>query len=118
MAIGIPGVNEENLYALFEDDMELYISALSSFLVNTPMALNKLRNVSQETLQDYSICVHGIKGTCASICAEEARKKALELEMMSKNGDLPGVLAANEIFLKYMENLLDNLQKWLKNYES
>jgi HPt (histidine-containing phosphotransfer) domain-containing protein len=115
MAIGIPGEDEQGFLDLFEGDMELYVTILSTFVGKTPGVLTSLRNVSQATLADYTNNIHGLKGACANICAEEARKTALKLEMMAKAGDLSGVLAENEAFLKYMEEFMVRLQSWLKN---
>jgi HPt (histidine-containing phosphotransfer) domain-containing protein len=116
MAIGIPGVDEQIFADLFEGDTALYVSILSSFVGKTPGVLNSLRKVSQATLADYTNNIHGLKGACANICAEEARKTAQKLEMTAKSGDLPGVLAENEAFLKYMEELLVQLQNWLRDH--
>jgi HPt (histidine-containing phosphotransfer) domain-containing protein len=115
MAIGISGVDEQIFADLFEGDTALFVSIASSFVGKTPGVLNSLRKVSQATLADYTNNIHALKGACANICAEEARKTALKLEMAAKAGDLPGVLAGNEAFLKYMEELLARLQNWLKN---
>jgi HPt (histidine-containing phosphotransfer) domain-containing protein len=114
MAIGIPGIDEKSFLDLFEGNMELYVSVLGAFVGKIPGVLTSLRNVSQATLADYTITIHGLKGSCANICAEEARKTALKLEMMAKAGDLSGILANNEAFLKYMDNLIIDLQNWLK----
>jgi HPt (histidine-containing phosphotransfer) domain-containing protein len=116
MVINIPGVDDGVFKDLFDGDEELYISILNIFVNKTPGVLKKLAAVSSETLTEYANNIHGLKGTCANICAEEARKAAMRLETMSRNGDLAGVLAENGPFLKYMEELLGNLQDWLKNH--
>jgi hypothetical protein len=54
-----------------------------------------------------------VKSTSDSIGAEEARKMALELEMLAKAGDLAGVLAKNGALIQYVKVLLGNIQKWL-----
>ncbi|MDR0473832.1 MAG: Hpt domain-containing protein [Treponema sp.] len=118
MAIGLPGVDEGSVLKLFEGDMEFYQTVLRSFIANLPETLNKMRNVTKETLQDYALVAHNINSICASIGAEDARKESSKLEMMAKAGDLPGVLAANEAFLNYMENLLEGFQNWLDNYQN
>ncbi|MDR2942853.1 MAG: Hpt domain-containing protein [Treponema sp.] len=115
MALNIPGVDESIFNDLFEGDEELYISILRIFMDKAPNVLSKIAEVSEEKLADYANIIHGLKGTCANICAEDARKAALKLETMSRNGDLQGVLADNGPFIKYMEELMGNLQNWLKN---
>jgi HPt (histidine-containing phosphotransfer) domain-containing protein len=117
MAFGIPGVDEEKFFDLFDNDMELYIIVLRTFVTSTPSTLDKLRNVSQETLPNYATHIHGVKGTTTNIGAEEARQKAIKLEAMAKAGDFSGVQAGNEAFLKYMDDLLDNLKNWIDNYK-
>jgi HPt (histidine-containing phosphotransfer) domain-containing protein len=116
MAIGIPGINEQSFVNLFEGDMELYMFVLRTFVGKTPEVLNRLRGLSQATLPDYTNTIHALKGACANVCAEEARETAAKLEMMAKAGDLSGVLAGNEAFLNYMDDLLLGLQNWLKNH--
>jgi len=117
MAIGVPGIDEAIFNDLLDGDVDLYVSLLTSFVGKTPSVLSKLATVSKETLPDYSTTVHGLKGACANICAEEARKAALKLEQMSRAGDLAGVLAENDAFLKYVEELTGRLQDWLKKHQ-
>jgi HPt (histidine-containing phosphotransfer) domain-containing protein len=116
MAIGIPGIDEAIFQDLMEGDEELYKSVLSSFVTKTPTVLTKLAAVSQATLAEYANNIHALKGACANICAEEARKMAYSLEQKSRAGDLTGVLAENGPFLKYVEDLLVKLQNWLKKH--
>jgi HPt (histidine-containing phosphotransfer) domain-containing protein len=116
MALNIKGVDEDTFNSLFDGDEALFASVLETFIEKTPSVLGKLASVSKETLHDYATTVHGFKGACANICAEEARKKALKLETMSKDGDLSGVLAENGSFLKYVEDLMGNLQNWIRNH--
>ena len=118
MTINIPGVDAEKGLDLYDDDFDIYLSVLRSYLSNTPSALDKLRNVSAETLQDYAISVHGVKGTSTTIGAEETRKVAYKLEEMAKAGNLTGVLAGNEAFIKQVENLLAGIKSWLEKYDA
>jgi hypothetical protein len=41
---------------------------------------------------------------------------ALELEMMGKAGDLNGILAKNDTLIKYVKELIVNVQKYLEKY--
>ena len=114
MNIEIPGVDVQRGLELYDGDEEIYLTVLQSYADNTPAALDKLRNLSAETLPDYVAAIHGIKGTSATIGAEELRKTAAQLEAMAAAGDLTGLLAQNEAFLKRADNLIDAIQKWLK----
>jgi len=112
MAIGIPGIDEGIFSDLMDGDEELYASVLSSFIEKTPSVVSKLSSVTKETLADYAINVHGFKGACANICAEEARKMAYSLELKAKAGDLAGVQAEIGPFVKYIEDLMPKLKDW------
>jgi len=112
--IKIPGVDAEAALELLDDDMDIYLAVLNSYVVNTPGALDNLRNVTKETLPDYAINVHGVKGICAGIGALEASEKCKKLEMMAKAGDLEGVLAINSEVVKSIENLVVNIKTWLE----
>jgi len=116
MAIGVPGIDENSFQELYEGDVSTYKDVLHSFIDKTPSVLTKLSTVTKETLADYAITVHGLKGACATICAEEARKAAFSMEQKSRAGDLNGVLAENKAFIKSVEDLLVTLQNWIKSH--
>jgi len=116
MAIGIPGVDEAIFNDLFDGDEDLFITVLTTFVEKTPGSLAKLANPTKETLADYAILVHGVKGACANICAEDLRQKALKLEQLSRGGDLESVLVGNAPFIKEMEDMVERAKNWLKNH--
>ena len=118
MVIDIPGVDHGRVMELYNGNMKIFMPVLRSYLSVIPDSLAKLSQVSAETLPQYTITVHGVKGTSDSIGAEEARKMALELEMLAKAGDLSGVLAKNEALIAYEKELLDNIQKWLAKVDA
>jgi len=116
MAIGIPGVDEAIFNDLLDGDEDLFKTVLSTFVDKTPGSLAKLANPTQETLENYRITVHAIKGACANICAEDLRKKALDLEMKAKGGDLAGVQAGNGALIKEVEEMVERSKVWLKSH--
>jgi HPt (histidine-containing phosphotransfer) domain-containing protein len=117
MALGIYGIDDGIFNDLMDGDEDLYISVLSSFISRTPDVLIKLKNVTKETLADYATTVHGFKGACANICAEEARKMAYSLELKAKAGDWAGVQAENGPFLKYIDELMPKLKDWFGKHQ-
>jgi HPt (histidine-containing phosphotransfer) domain-containing protein len=114
MAIGIPGVDENIYNDLLDGNEELFTTVLGIFVEKTPDTLAKLANPTKETLADYAITVHGLKGACANICAEELREKAFKLEQLSRAGDLNSVLAENAPFLMDVQDMVERGKKWLK----
>ena len=110
--IEIPGVDAETGSALYGGNMQIYISVLRSFVNNALTVIEKLRNVTEETLPDYVINVHGLKGICAGIAAEKVRGEAYNLEMMGRANDLAGILAGNEALIKDAEDLTAGIKAW------
>jgi len=116
MAINIQGVDEAIFQDLLDGDEDLFKTVLTTFVDKTPGSLAKLANPTQETLEDYRILVHAVKGACANICAEELRKKAYDLEMKAKGGDLAGIQAGNASFIKEVEDMVARSGAWLKSH--
>jgi CheY-like chemotaxis protein len=112
--IKIPGVDTEKGLSLYVGDTKVYLSLLRSYIANTPKVLEKLRSVCAENLSDYVITVHGLKGTSAGIGAEAVRALALELENLSRAGDLKAVLAKNDKLIADAEIIVSNVKEWLE----
>jgi len=117
MALGIPGIDEGAFADLMDGDEDLYLSVLSSYIDKTPAVVSKLSAVTKGTLADYATTVHGFKGACANICAEDARKMAYSLELKSKAGDWDGVQAENGPFLTYIDTLMPKLKDWYDKHK-
>jgi len=111
--IEIPGVDTKKALALYAGDVDIYLPLLRSYIENTPGTLEKLKNVTAENLSSYVISVHGLKGTSAGIGAEKIREAALELENISRAGDLQGVLARNGKLIADTEVIVANVKAWL-----
>ena len=113
----IPDVDMKQGLSFWGGDMSLYLSILHSFADNIPISLEKIRDVAIETLNNYRISVHGLKGTSASIGAERISKSAAYLEALAQNGDLPGILSENGRFIRDMENIVSDIRKWLNQHD-
>jgi signal transduction histidine kinase/CheY-like chemotaxis protein/HPt (histidine-containing phosphotransfer) domain-containing protein len=118
IVIDIPGVNAESGIFLYGGDKEIYLSILRSFALNTPGILDELRIVSRETLPNYIISVHGLKGSCAGIGAEAVRKAASDLETISRAGNLDEVLAQNDKLIEDAQTVIADVKAWLENYDA
>jgi len=116
--IEIPGVDTKKGLSLYAGAKKIYLPMIRSYAHNTPKVLDKLRSVTAENLHDYVITVHGLKGTSAAIGAEHIRTAALELENLSRGGDLQGVLAKNGKLIADTEVLVSNIKERLQQYDS
>jgi hypothetical protein len=59
-----------------------------------------------------------LKGTSAGIGAETVREAAANLEIMSRAGDLDGVLQHNDKLITDTENIVANVKAWLERYDA
>ena len=116
MTITIPAVDEQKGLELYSGDVSVYLSVLNAYVSYTPAIIDKLRNVSAETLPAYILAIHTLKGTNASIGAEEARKTAIEMETIAKTGDLARLQAENDAFLKHMDTLVVDIKSWIEQH--
>jgi CheY-like chemotaxis protein/anti-sigma regulatory factor (Ser/Thr protein kinase) len=94
-----------------------YLDILRSWYKHTPALLEKMRNPLFESLPEYAITVHGIKGASLGICADEISDKAEELERCAKSGDIGQVQADNPAFLSMTESLLASIEKLLEKVD-
>jgi PAS domain S-box-containing protein len=94
---------------------EIYMKVLQSYVTHSPELLDKLRSLTRETLPDYAVTVHGLKGASYGVCANETGKGAEELEHAAKAGDYEKVRAKNATFIAKAAALLDGLRKLLES---
>ena len=112
----IPGLDFESGLEVFEGEIDDYISALHSFVKNTPEIMDKLRSFNNAAnMPEYAVNVHGLKSISAWICAEDIRREAAELEALAKAGNADAVAARNGKFLDETEAFMKLLQSMLKS---
>jgi HPt (histidine-containing phosphotransfer) domain-containing protein len=118
MVIDIPGVDTKKGISYYGGEADIYLKLLRSYVTNTPKNLDKLKNVSNETLPDYVIAVHGLKGTSAGIGVETIREAAAKLETMSRAGDLDGVLSQNSKLIEDAQIVVASIKAWLEQHDA
>ena len=116
--IEIPDVDSKKGLGLYAGDTGVYLSLLRSYAANTPILLEKLRVVTENTLPKYNVSVHGLKGSSANIGAESIREQAFELEKISGEGNLQGVWALNGKLIADTKLVIANIEAWLKQYDA
>ncbi|MCL2095487.1 MAG: response regulator [Oscillospiraceae bacterium] len=112
--IKIPGINENLGLSLYDGDTEMFIDIMLSFAENIPDELDKMREVSEDNLRDYAINAHTVKGSAASIGAQNLTEFARKMEFSAKDGDLPAILAENQDFINQTETLISDILAFLK----
>ncbi|MCL1814229.1 MAG: transporter substrate-binding domain-containing protein [Treponema sp.] len=102
---------------------ENYLEIVKVFVNDTPKLLKEVQNflngfrimpaaaaAALDSLKNYTITVHGIKGSCYGICATPVGDLAKELEMAAKAQDLNMVMELNNQFIEATEKLVDELK--------
>ena len=116
--ISIPELDIEMGLGYYNDNVEIYLAILRSYVNDIFTLLEKMRNITLETLEDYAIYVHTLKGMSAGIGAEKIKNEAQELEIMAKSGDMAGVFAKNDALITKARNLGLGIQAWLSEHDS
>jgi signal transduction histidine kinase/AmiR/NasT family two-component response regulator len=112
-ASGIKGIDFEAGIERYGNEAA-YMTVLRSYAVHTPELLAKLRSPSPDTLPDYAITVHGLKGASYGICAGDIGGQAEKLEHAAKAGDYGTVNEENSAFIGRVEALLADLKQLLE----
>jgi CheY-like chemotaxis protein len=100
----VPGVDMDTVLKRFSDDLEVWLEVVRVYVAHTPGILDKLRVPAP--LSDYGAAAHSLKGSSYNICADLVGKEAGELEAAAKAGNLEGVQAGREPFIRHVEALL------------
>ncbi|MDR1618578.1 MAG: response regulator [Treponema sp.] len=93
---------------------DVYLKILQSYVTHAPGLLEKLRSLTRETLPDYAVTIHGLKGASYGVCAMEIGKDAEELEFAAKAGDYEKVESKNAVIIAKVESALERLEELLQ----
>jgi CheY-like chemotaxis protein len=99
------------------DTDAVFLEIIRSYCVHTPALLKIIRGFSEEKLDQYTIAVHGLKGSSYGICAGEAGNYAATLEAAARAGDVETIKAENSGLVKTAETLISGLNELLAKIE-
>jgi signal transduction histidine kinase/AmiR/NasT family two-component response regulator/HPt (histidine-containing phosphotransfer) domain-containing protein len=114
-AIPVEGLDVEEALERFCGDGKAYMDSLYSYLTHTPVLLGAARSV--DSLTDYAITVHGIKGSSYGISAQTIGQRAEKLEHAAKAGDRAFIEAENDRFIEAAGKFMAELKKLLDTLE-
>jgi hypothetical protein len=93
---------------------EKYYNVLESYVRNTRVLLEKLKNVKDDNLGAYAITVHGIEGSSRGVFANEIASLAQKMKEIAYNGDYEYINANNHLFIETVMKLLADIEYVLK----
>jgi CheY-like chemotaxis protein/anti-sigma regulatory factor (Ser/Thr protein kinase) len=114
----IAGLDYDKGVQRFGGDEEVYIGVLRSFMTNTRNILDSVANVTENSLYDYEISVHSIKGSSSGICADAVSRLAADLERAAKAFEFGYIKKQNESFIKVVNKLIEEIKSLLDTYDS
>ncbi|MCL2247705.1 MAG: response regulator [Oscillospiraceae bacterium] len=97
----------------FAGDEQAYISVLRTFSKNTPMVLENTRSLDEKDPSAYITAVHGLKGACYGICADEVGDLGKALEFAGADGDFDFISKNNDAFVVRMSSLISELDDFI-----
>ncbi|MDR0464300.1 MAG: response regulator [Treponema sp.] len=102
----------------FGGNESAYIDVLRAYSADVNFALKNIEAVTEQTLKNYIITVHGIKGTSYDIFANQIAEEALKLEMEGKAGNFEFIKENNPAFMENVRNLVFNIDDFLASLDS
>jgi CheY-like chemotaxis protein len=113
LSTGVSGLNMDKGIQYFGGDEGSYFTVLRTFAANTPLLLEKIATVTPDTMADYSIAVHGLRGSSRSICADDIANIAEALEHATKTDDYDFITAHNASLLEAAWKLVSEIDAML-----
>jgi HPt (histidine-containing phosphotransfer) domain-containing protein len=83
----VEGVDFAAALALYGGSVAAYLPILKSFVAHTPSLLETMDACLETGSPEYTIAVHGLKGTCNAIGAAGIAEAARELEFAAREGN-------------------------------
>jgi signal transduction histidine kinase/DNA-binding response OmpR family regulator len=114
----VEGIDFTAALTLYGHSGTALMPILKSFVTHTPPLLEKMDAYVGSSLSDYTIEVHGLKGTCGAICAAEAAALARELEFASKEGKGDFVKSQHGELRRQALKLTEGLRGMLDQWEA
>jgi signal transduction histidine kinase/DNA-binding response OmpR family regulator len=96
---------------------EAYLSIIRSYVTHTPSLVDRLRAPTEAALAEYTIAVHGLKGSSYGICANEIGKQAETLEKSAKSGNFQQISESNADLIALVGKTLADLKVLLAETE-
>jgi len=110
---GIAGLDIPRGLKRYHNDEKAYLRVLKSFSIAVRDMLGYIKTVDADTLDDYKIRVHGIKGACYDVFAGQLADMAKELEDAAVEGNTDYIEKNNADFIVVIKEFLDKIDHLL-----
>jgi signal transduction histidine kinase/CheY-like chemotaxis protein len=110
----VQGIDISRGLERYNGDEEIYLRVLRSYAASVRSMVGVIESVSEKSLPDYEIKIHGIKGTSRDIFAQDIGESAAKLETAAKEKDILYINEHNSGFVKVLCEFLDRLDELLR----
>jgi len=94
----------------FNSDALTYVNVLRSYIASVKSMISVIEEFSEEKIKEYTIAVHGIKGSSFDIYADKIGEKAKKLENAATQGDIEYIKTYNATLLALVQNLISDIE--------
>ena len=99
-------------------DEETYLNVLRAFAADMRNVLEKMGDISEVEINDYTLMIHGAKGASLSLFAEHVGNLAGDLEVAAKNHDRVFIDKNNAAFVETAWQLINDITDMLEKIEA
>jgi signal transduction histidine kinase/FixJ family two-component response regulator/HPt (histidine-containing phosphotransfer) domain-containing protein len=114
----VEGIDFAAVLRLYGGSGAACLTILKSFVTHTPRSLERMDAGLASSSQDYTIEVHGLKGTCNAVGAAGTAALARELEFAAKEGNFDLVQRKHGILRREALELTERLKALLSEWEA
>ncbi|MCL2184993.1 MAG: ATP-binding protein [Treponema sp.] len=116
--IEIKGLDIEKGFKRFDGNDKIFFDVLRSYAAGVSSMLDTIETVSEDTLTEYIIKVHGIKGISFDVFAQQIAEEAKNLEEAGMSGDMEFINKNHSTFMENARNLVSGIKEILTNINS
>jgi HPt (histidine-containing phosphotransfer) domain-containing protein len=113
----ITGVDFNDGLNRFGGQASIYLRIIRSFIANTPKTLELLVSPDQNNGEEYTIRVHGLKGSCYGISAISQGDEAKALEFASRENNWAAVERDNPKLIESVTKLIADLEELVRKLD-
>jgi len=109
----IPGLDIVRGLKRFDGNEKVFLDVLRSYAAGVSSMLDKIEVFDENSLSDYIIKVHGIKGISTDISADKIAKEAKDLEEAGKAKDMNFINSNHGDFMKNARSFISGMESAL-----
>jgi HPt (histidine-containing phosphotransfer) domain-containing protein len=113
LSTAIDGLDLHKGFELYHENVVVFTKILRTFTLNMHTMLMSMDIDGDFSISDYRIKVHGIKGACYTIFAEQISKMANRLEDAAESGDVDYIRQHHAPFIQATTQLINEMDKML-----